>query len=315
MPAPHPRQTEILLRFQLSPDARVAPGELRLLQEGELPQALRLELQVQGEQRCFLLRAAGDAQSLYALDAHVRREQWLGLARILPILEAMQDARERLFRPSFRYLRLHNIYYRGNRLKFPVLPLQAGFAFQPQSAEKAGEEKPQEDFWSSWGARYHIQKELAALGRELSEKAAFRECARLFRPYIQLPPPGARRREELALASTAPLPRPGDLTLARLRNQESPRTLAPASPVNLLLDGNIAIGRDPARCGLVLSDPCVGRRHARIRREGSHFYLEDGGSCNGTWIDGIPIPGGSCRLLPQHCLLRFGQTTLRFDQE
>jgi len=48
------------------------------------------------------------------------------------------------------------------------------------------------------------------------------------------------------------------------------------------------IGRDPAS-DLVLSDPGVSRSHARIRRQGEAYLLFDGGSSNGTELNGSAL--------------------------
>jgi|GEM_PF-5217177 len=56
------------------------------------------------------------------------------------------------------------------------------------------------------------------------------------------------------------------------------------------MEGDSArIGRDPAECDLVLTDPRVSRRHARIWIEGGILLLEDLGSTAGTLVDGEPV--------------------------
>ena len=40
---------------------------------------------------------------------------------------------------------------------------------------------------------------------------------------------------------------------------------------------------------LVLRDPRVSRRHARIVADGASWAIEDLGSANGTWIDGTRV--------------------------
>jgi hypothetical protein len=72
--------------------------------------------------------------------------------------------------------------------------------------------------------------------------------------------------------------------------QRAPRFL-------VLRDGEtLDVGRDPA-CGLVVEDPRVSKRHARLRWTGSGWALEDLGSKNGTSVnaeaaDGRPLRDG-----------------------
>jgi pilus assembly protein CpaF len=62
----------------------------------------------------------------------------------------------------------------------------------------------------------------------------------------------------------------------------------------------LLIGRDP-RAEIRLDHPTVSRRHARIVLEDgeNRFSLEDGGSSNGTWVDGSPLRGRSHLLSDQ----------------
>ena len=54
-------------------------------------------------------------------------------------------------------------------------------------------------------------------------------------------------------------------------------------------DGSeVSIGRDPSS-DVVLSDPGVSRSHARIRRLGAAYVLLDGGSSNGTELNGAVL--------------------------
>ena len=52
----------------------------------------------------------------------------------------------------------------------------------------------------------------------------------------------------------------------------------------------ILIGRGP-ECDLVVADRQVSRHHARIRRTGASYVLEDLASKNGTHLNGVPIEG------------------------
>ncbi|MEY4545969.1 MAG: hypothetical protein RL685_2164 [Pseudomonadota bacterium] len=71
-------------------------------------------------------------------------------------------------------------------------------------------------------------------------------------------------------------------------------------PLLPILQG-FSIGRDPG-CLLLLDGEGVSRVHARVKREGAHFLLEDNGSTNGTFLGGQAIesvrivPGGIVRI-------------------
>jgi pSer/pThr/pTyr-binding forkhead associated (FHA) protein len=51
---------------------------------------------------------------------------------------------------------------------------------------------------------------------------------------------------------------------------------------------SVVIGRLPD-CDVTLDDPSVSRRHARLRREGSRWTVEDLGSTNGVLLNGQPV--------------------------
>src|SRR5579871_4136194 len=50
----------------------------------------------------------------------------------------------------------------------------------------------------------------------------------------------------------------------------------------------VVIGRT-AECDVVLYDPGVSRKHARIFTEGNAFFVEDMGSSNGTKVNGSVV--------------------------
>lgn len=56
------------------------------------------------------------------------------------------------------------------------------------------------------------------------------------------------------------------------------------------LKGELVIGRAPD-CGLVLAEGGVSRKHARLSVQGRAVMVEDLGSSNGTFIDGVPVSG------------------------
>jgi hypothetical protein len=60
---------------------------------------------------------------------------------------------------------------------------------------------------------------------------------------------------------------------------------------------------------IVINDPNVSRRHARISRADNGFVVEDLGSTNGTMLDGAPIDR---EMIEGGDELTFGQTTAHF---
>ncbi|MBL6707349.1 MAG: FHA domain-containing protein [Planctomycetaceae bacterium] len=56
----------------------------------------------------------------------------------------------------------------------------------------------------------------------------------------------------------------------------------------IISDSEVVIGRDP-KSGIVLTDHGVSRRHARVFQTDTDFVIEDLGSSNGTYVDGVPV--------------------------
>ncbi|MBV8431621.1 MAG: FHA domain-containing protein [Solirubrobacterales bacterium] len=73
--------------------------------------------------------------------------------------------------------------------------------------------------------------------------------------------------------------------------------------------GELLIGRHHG-CDVVLGDPSVSRRHARVVFRDGGWVLQDLASTNGTTVNGSPV--GRCQLRPgDH--LRLGSKRLRVD--
>ena len=72
----------------------------------------------------------------------------------------------------------------------------------------------------------------------------------------------------------------------------------------------VVIGRDP-KSQIMLSDSGVSRRHARIYQTDTDFVIEDLGSSNGTYVDGVPIV--SC-VLHGGDSVQIGHTLFLFDR-
>src|SRR3954465_4949754 len=57
------------------------------------------------------------------------------------------------------------------------------------------------------------------------------------------------------------------------------------------VDGELILGREHPSADLVIPDPGVSRRHARLLRDNGTVILEDLGSSNGTYVNGQRISG------------------------
>ncbi len=58
-----------------------------------------------------------------------------------------------------------------------------------------------------------------------------------------------------------------------------------------MLDQDVlVIGRDPHN-NIVINDPQVSRQHARVMRQGDLMVVEDAGSTNGTFVNGMRLTG------------------------
>jgi ABC transport system ATP-binding/permease protein len=57
------------------------------------------------------------------------------------------------------------------------------------------------------------------------------------------------------------------------------------------VDGELILGREHATADLVIEDPGVSRRHARVHPDNGTVIVEDLGSSNGTYVNGQRISG------------------------
>jgi pSer/pThr/pTyr-binding forkhead associated (FHA) protein len=57
------------------------------------------------------------------------------------------------------------------------------------------------------------------------------------------------------------------------------------------VDGELILGREHGSADLVIDDPGVSRRHARVLANGNGVIVEDLGSSNGTYVNGERISG------------------------
>ncbi len=76
----------------------------------------------------------------------------------------------------------------------------------------------------------------------------------------------------------------------------------------------LVVGRQQTTSDLLLSDPSVSRRHARIRGSGSELNIEDLGSANGTSVDARAIVEGKPVSLSDGAVIEFGDVTLTLSR-
>ena len=74
-------------------------------------------------------------------------------------------------------------------------------------------------------------------------------------------------------------PAPGSLAIAAVVIREGAGT-GSEHPV----DGELILGREHGSADLVIDDPGVSRRHARVLTDGAGVVVEDLGSSNGTYV-------------------------------
>lgn len=77
-------------------------------------------------------------------------------------------------------------------------------------------------------------------------------------------------------------------------------------------NGNLILGRSQGAEGNGLADIKISRKHAEIRCYGTHHYIKDLGSTNGTFVNEHRLAKGQECLLKNMDMLRLGDTSLQF---
>jgi DNA-binding NtrC family response regulator len=108
----------------------------------------------------------------------------------------------------------------------------------------------------------------------------------------------------------------GDTTVLPTRRSSAARQsfrwvtafYGPGAPANVAVRDVVRIGRDP-NADLVIDDAATSREHAIVRADGERIVLEDRGSSNGTYVDGVRVKRVS--QLRDGAIVRVGRTLLR----
>ena len=96
--------------------------------------------------------------------------------------------------------------------------------------------------------------------------------------------------------------------LATLHRRGAGREGMGRYPIHL---AEVLIGRVPGN-DLVIADPSVSARHARLRLSGGVWTLADLGSVNGTSVDGTPVVRAQARSM-NGCITLDSTAVLRFN--
>lgn len=113
---------------------------------------------------------------------------------------------------------------------------------------------------------------------------------------------------------TVPLNPQEDLFRLAMICEGPPGTIAENEGLKaFILIDEFLIGRDRTICDFILQEKSVGRIHARISRHGSHYFLEDLGSVNGTFLDNKKLNKHQTYLLADQCRLKFAERTFYFN--
>ena len=74
------------------------------------------------------------------------------------------------------------------------------------------------------------------------------------------------------------------------------------------------IGRDASVCNLVISEPAVSRRHARMGYDGKAMYVEDVSEHNGTFVNGKKLPSLGRTTIRENDKVNLGRAEITINQ-
>ena len=126
----------------------------------------------------------------------------------------------------------------------------------------------------------------------------------------------AKQTPDQPSGRTEPLSTVGTVTKMGILSENEPGSFEEVEGRRwFVLVDEFTIGRDADRVDLVPDGPGVSRMHARIRRLGGSFTVEDLSTRNGTFLDDRRLDPGEERVLPERCTLRFAGSKFYFRVE
>jgi hypothetical protein len=89
----------------------------------------------------------------------------------------------------------------------------------------------------------------------------------------------------------------------------------PSGQFTIRTGSEVRVGRDPAKCPILLGEPRVSGVHATLKFDGGQLMVRDETSNNGTWVSGSRIAPGAWMSVPSGVPLRFGpvEFTVQLD--
>lgn len=73
------------------------------------------------------------------------------------------------------------------------------------------------------------------------------------------------------------------------------------------------IGREADKCDVIISEPAVSRKHARLLKENDHFLIEDVSEHNGTYLNEMKIPPLGKVRIHEGDVITMGRARIRID--
>jgi len=117
--------------------------------------------------------------------------------------------------------------------------------------------------------------------------------------------PAGRGGGRKGTTSDAARPAPPELSSVMVHGTDG------SKPRTFRLAASMAIGRDPA-CEIRVDDTYASQQHARIFGKGGHWFVEDLGSTNGTFVNDQRL--GAPAQLQAGDRIRVGQTELELHR-